>query len=399
MRRESFIIAISATVILLGGSFLNLKIVYGQVPLEEEVKKLKEKLQILEGKLNSEVTEKEEPILTLLKGVKLSGHLVTSVNYNFNEPDTDANNLRIFDQNANTFNFDLFELVVEKEALPQGVGFRVDLDYGDVAESIGSSGLGSTTDEFDLQQAYISLNAPRGIGGLNFTIGKFVTLLGYEVIESKDNFNTSRSFLFGYAIPFTHTGILANYSFNDNLDFSLGVVNGWDNVKDNNDAKTVLGRIGLSPYEDLSIGVTGIYGAEQDNDNGSQRGVVDLVATWEVSDKLTVGLNYDYGHQEDALANGDNASWWGIAGYSRYQITDKWGWAIRGEFFDDDGGTRTGASQDLWELTFTNEYKLYDNLLVRLEYRRDASSENSFTKKDKTTDSQDTISLELVYIF
>lgn len=367
--------------------------------LEEEISDLRQRLQNLEKKISSDASEEEGSVLTFLRGIKVSGHLDTSVNYNFNEPDSKANDLRIFDTDANTLNLDLFELVLEKDAPEGGVGFRLVLDYGDVAESIGSSGLGSTSDEFDLQQAYVSLNAPLGISGLSLNIGKFATLLGYEVIQSKDNFNTSRSFLFGYAIPFTHTGILASYVLNDTLDFNLGVVNGWDNVKDNNDAKTVLGRVGITPYEDLSIGITGIYGAEQDNSNGNKRGVVDVVATWEATDKLTLGLNYDYGYEEDGISEGQSAIWWGKAVYAHYQLMDKWALAARVELFDDEDGARTGTAQQLWEITMTNDYNLYDNLLLRLEYRHDESNKSSFAEKDKTVSTQDTISLEMIYTF
>ena len=40
-------------------------------------------------------------------------------------------------------------------------------------------------------------------------VGKFVTPIGAEVIESQDNWNYTRSILFGYAIPFYHVGVRA----------------------------------------------------------------------------------------------------------------------------------------------------------------------------------------------
>ncbi len=42
--------------------------------------------------------------------------------------------------------------------------------------------------------------------GLTLKGGKFVTLLGQKVIESPNNLNFSRGYLFGLAIPLTHTG-------------------------------------------------------------------------------------------------------------------------------------------------------------------------------------------------
>ena len=66
--------------------------------------------------------------------------------------------------------------------------------------------------------------------------GKFVTLLGYEVIESPNNLNFSRGYLFTLAIPLTHTGGLASYTFTDWFSMTAGVVLGWDDSKNVNDS-------------------------------------------------------------------------------------------------------------------------------------------------------------------
>ncbi len=65
--------------------------------------------------------------------------------------------------------------------------------------------------------------------GLDIYMGKFVTFLGYEVIESPANLNFSRGLLFTNAIPLTHTGIYADYKFNDTVEAKFGIVDGWNN--------------------------------------------------------------------------------------------------------------------------------------------------------------------------
>src|SRR5256714_212565 len=96
-----------------------------------------------------------------------------------------------------------------------------------------------TVSQFDLQQAFVTYIAPIG-SGLRFDVGKYVTHLGYEVIEGYDGYgdNYSRSILFGYAIPFTHTGLKASYGFSSKVAAMFEVVNGWDLVRDNNLSKS-----------------------------------------------------------------------------------------------------------------------------------------------------------------
>ena len=87
----------------------------------------------------------------------------------------------------------MFRLTLEKPVTEEApIGFRTDLSFGDDAEAIHSTGLGAGTDTFDLTQAYVATQIPFG-DGIDLQFGKFVTLLGGEVIESKDNWNFSRS--------------------------------------------------------------------------------------------------------------------------------------------------------------------------------------------------------------
>ena len=63
----------------------------------------------------------------------------------------------------------------------------------------------------DIPQLFVSYIAPIG-KGLRIDGGKFVTHMGYEVIGGYDGYNDnfSRGFIFGYGIPFTHTGLKAH---------------------------------------------------------------------------------------------------------------------------------------------------------------------------------------------
>ena len=111
---------------------------------------------------------------------------------------------------------------------PNDAGFRVDFAAGNSIPQITKT-QDETVAQFDLQQAFASYIAPIG-SGLRFDVGKYVTHLGYELIEGYDGYNDnySRWILFGYAIPFTHTGVKASYAFTSKVAGMVEVVNGWD---------------------------------------------------------------------------------------------------------------------------------------------------------------------------
>ncbi len=362
--------------------------------------------EAIEKRVEEAVAKREGGYVKALKDINVSGFVDTSYSYNFNGPDSRSNTARVFDTEANNFSVQAAEVVLEK--LPQddgGVGFRTDLFFGQDAEVITPTG--STRDQFDLQQAYVSL---RPSGNFNLPIGnwqwikfgKFVTMHGAEVIEAKDNWNFTRSLLFGYAIPFTHTGVRAGYQLFDGLTGYVGVNNGWDNVKDNNKSKSGEAALAWAANDKLSFTAAGMYGPEQTSNDHSQRGLIDLLATYKPIDKWTLMLNADYGHEDDVVSpEGKDASWSGIAGYIRYDANERLSLINRTEFMSDRKGARiiSGTEQDIWETTSTLELKPYKDLITRLEYRYDQSSDKIYTTNQKATDHQDTVGLEAVYLF
>lgn len=383
--------------------------------LRDEIAALKSRLRSLETRLDQKerqaAVSQPEPaagragIPPWVNQISLGGFVAASYVYNTQRPESRANTLRVFDTEANGFQPHAFELVVEKpvtQASP--VGFRADLDVGEDAEVVGSvtAGLGSTTDELDLQQAYVEALLPLG-NGLDVKFGKFVTLHGAEVIESKDNWNFSRSYLFGFAIPFTHTGLRMSYPWTDWLTTLFGVNQGWDVVDDNNTAKSVEWGVIVTPTPSTFASVAGMHGAEQARDNRDDRHLIDVVLGWNPTDALSLKLNYDYGHEEDATVEDlEDASWHGVAGYARYQFNDWYALALRAEYFADFDSARTAVTTGdlrLWELTLTNEFKLYKDLITRLEYRHDHAGEAVFAAGSSLDNTQDTIGLELIYPF
>ncbi len=330
------------------------------------------------------------------KALGMSIYLQGGYTYNDKASTGDVNDLRVFDKKADSFMLDLMELQFAKDPTASSLGFKVKVAAGETAKYIHSAGLTSSAgdDPFDITEAYVSYLAPIG-KGIRFDAGKFVTYHGAEVIEAIDNPNYSRSFLFNYAIPFTHTGVKASYTFTDAVSASFHVVNGWDNSTDNNSAKTLGLSIGLTPSEKVSGYINYMTGPEKTDNTRDNRSLVDLVATIKPVKPLSFILNYDYGQEDHSASSGGTAVWSGVAGIAKYDFTETYSLAIRGEYFDDRDGVRTGTAQKLTEVTVTPEIRTASGLILRPEYRHDSSDKQSFDNSTKK--SQDTIALGAMY--
>jgi hypothetical protein len=324
----------------------------------------------------------------------MSVYVQSGYTYNFQSPDSMENDLRVFDHKADSFIPDLAELQFFKDAPVGEVGYKLKISDGETAKFIHSTGL-NEGESFDLTEAYLMYNAPIG-KGLKFTLGKFATYLGAEVIEARDNPNYSRSFLFNYAIAFTHTGMIVSYPVADNVSASFYAVNGWDAASDNNKGKSFGASLSITPVAQFTSIFNVMYGPEQTDNTNNKRFIFDWVGTIKPVGNLSIILNADYGTEKMDIDGGSvDTKWSGISGIVKYDINDLASLSLRAEYFDDKNGVRTGTVQKLKEITFTPEFRVAKGLIIRPEYRYDMSDKYSFNSGAKKN--QNTIALGVMY--
>ena len=97
---------------------------------------------------------------------------------------------------------------------------------------------------------------------ITIDVGKFVSPFGAEVIESSSNDEYTRSFGFQYAVPLYHAGIRAAIPITSTLTATLYAVNGWNNVADNNNAKSFIAALTWKPNSKLTANLNYMGGAE-----------------------------------------------------------------------------------------------------------------------------------------
>jgi hypothetical protein len=332
-----------------------------------------------------------------LDGIDFSGSVDGYYSFDNNHPQSGFNQLYNFDDKTNQADLNLLKLTISHD--PDPVGFRLDLGYGRTMGIIHPAG--STDPDFFryVEQAYVSLK-PKGWKGFEADFGDFVTSAGAEVIESKDNWNYSRSLLFALAIPYYHFGLRTSMPIGSSLNVGVQVVNGWNQI--------------VNPYGGNmeTVGITGALtrkkytwsnnyyvGPQYTATNNRNRALYDTTLLLTPTDKFNAYINFDYGQQR-RLTNGLD-HWVGVAGAIHYQFTKRLALSPRFEYYDDATGFTTGTVQKLHEVTVTGEYKMLDGLLGRLEFRRDGSNMPYFDHGTipASSKSETTLSLGMIAFF
>jgi hypothetical protein len=378
--------------------------------------------------------EAQSHLLTAISQTTLSGYVDTSAIW---QPGTRSRAAgpgrpslpgRAFDGGNKTdgFNLHAVGLTLEKP-LDEGewsAGYRTDLVLGPDADyySTALNGGGFSIDELGLKQAYVALRAPVG-NGIDFKVGVFDTVVGYESFESANNPNFSRSY--GFQIgPRNHTGVLASYHFNDTISVSAGVANtygGATNVRHRSaeSEKAFLGSLTVILPDATSFlaGSTLYAGIVDGKSLGTSEDTTSYYAGATLStpvEGLAVGLAYDYRNDGRQLpvglsgglvpASADNWAW-ATAVYISYHASEKLKLNLRGDYTRGTSGTffvnRAAAGEtenELGALTLTLDYLLWANVLSRLEVRCDHSlnDEQPFNGDEENAL---TVAANLVYKF
>jgi hypothetical protein len=255
--------------------------------------------------------------------------------------------------------------------------------------------------------------------GWDFKVGKFVSILGYEVIERPANMNVTYGLLW-QQFPLYYTGVLSSYKFDEYLDGKLGVVNGSNtdnNTSGNNngDGCAVLAALNVTaPGGNANWSNNFQYSSNSENDtsistsanttsvpgnNGTGGAYTFIYNSWGnwspkfAKDKLLLAFDSVLGTANGGKYGNTNTTWYGAAAYAKYQFNDWFSLASRGEYL---GGNNyfkytdtlptTAAGPSFWEYTITAGFNVIDNLLIRAEYRLDWGN-NVVTNPDLTNSS------------
>lgn len=345
--------------------------------------------------------------------ISLSGYAQTSYVGNLNSPHVAGvkvnNTGRQFDVDSNGFAFNTFLLQVSK---PVGdsdhYGFVVRLRTGQDANNLpGGSNL-------TVQEGYLTYAATSKLSVIG---GKFVTLEGFEVVDSVSNPNFSEGLLFTYMEPITTTGVKANYVFSDMVNATVGVVNGWDTAPDNNDGKTLIWQVATTPTKTTTWSFEGTYGKEAADPSHNQRLSLDTVGG------ITMG-KLSLNAQANWLQDSNSANTAGAAGsahamggglWASFATTAKDTESARfevvrdqnlaGRFLNLAGASPvfvpTGNSnQTVKEFTITHKHMLSGTMGVRAEFRHDWSNQAYFVRNNGgAVRNQNTISADWFLTF
>jgi hypothetical protein len=290
----------------------------------------------------------------------------------------DRTAMRVFDTGGNSFELSYAKVGLWLDADP--VGFRFDIGFGQTIDVLSVDTTIPVIRQFE--QLYVSGKLPIH-RGITVDFGRFLTCVGNETVDSRQSWTHSRSLLFGFAQPATHTGFRVTAPLSDAFTVTAGAVQGWDIIVDNNPGKTFFLSTAVTLNDSHSFSVSAMTGPEQATGN-TWRTLIDGVYTAKLPANFELGANLDAGFE-------GVASWYGAA-ISGHFTAGKFDFAARVEAFNDPQNTRfkltapslAGGALAL-EGTVSARVTINQFLQARAEYRHDQFIGASSVPQDTVT--------------
>jgi len=215
-------------------------------------------------------------------GIGVSGIIDGYLLKSFNNPASGKTQLRNFDIDSNSFGLNMARMSFERA--PEPLGFRFDMGFGKAFDIFQSSEPTTRIDTRYLMQGYVSAK-PTGWKGFQMDFGKFYTSAGAEVTETHLNWNYSRALLYANG-PYYHFGVRTTMPLHKNFTAGFQILNGWNNVVDNNSGKT-FGFTGALTAGKVTWANNYYVGPEKTNTNRGFRNFWDTVLLVNANDKTS----------------------------------------------------------------------------------------------------------------
>ena len=214
--------------------------------------------------------------------------------------------------------------------------------YGQLTTAVSDEG----ETESEIDNLLISTSIP-GASAVSFTLGKLDLPIGFERDDEPLQFLASPSYNFELARPVKLVGVMGAWSATPQVRLAGFLFNGWDDEGETNHGKTVGARAGFLPLPGLSLGLSGLYGAEGEAGDTHNRFLLDADYAWQPSWHWIFAGEANWGGDREIQDDGSDATWSGAMLTLLHQFTSHVGVVARAEVFKDADGARTGVPQTL----------------------------------------------------
>jgi hypothetical protein len=270
------------------------------------------------------------------------------------------------------------------------LGFNIRFFAGaDAATGQPKGGIGSTITNprfsQDFRDLYLSAHLPiLTEGGMDVKLGRMNSIIGYNGYLAPYRPFYSSDYQFFYSQDGAFTGLLTNLHLTERLDLWNGITLGANTffVTRSADSYCYIGQVNYWLTDERRTRLTASVHAGPDAIFAAPGRAGDFVTMLELrlqqnwSERFTQIVQSNMGWDRNTPTG--TGSWYGVYTLGLFHLTPSFDLNIRGEWFDDVQGTRTGFATNYCEVTLGLNWHPTDFLEIRPEIRGDFAGVPAF---------------------
>ena len=270
---------------------------------------------------------------------------------------------------------------LEMKIQTEKIRSRIALQAGDSVERNAALEPGK---EKYIQEAYLGTK----LGEKTWVdAGIFLGNIGAESWISKDNWTYTRSLNSDY-VPYYSAGIRLEHQIDQKQSFQLQVINGWQNVSENNSAKAVGMQYKKSLLDTLTFTYNNFLGDEKVVGKNSRFRVYhNFILQWEASNSWQYLYVFDVGHQSQQQNDGVD-SLFVTSFIARKVFNPIQSMAYRVEYYNDRHKTNVAVQStkgfQVSGASVNFDQKILEKALWRTELRGFYSEDKIYPKHEET---------------
>ena len=186
--------------------------------------------------------------------------------------------------------------------------------------------------------------------------GVFTSLIGYDSLYAKDNFNYTRPWGAEFT-PYLMMGLNASYPFNDKLTGAVFVINGYWHLANANSAPSTGGQLVYKASPHVTVKETVLWGSHQANTSLKYWRLLSDTIVERKGDRFTFAFEYIYSSERVVDPGNPRALMMSSQLPIHWTINKRWSATVRPEVFWDRNGRWTLVRETVKAVTTTLEYR------------------------------------------
>ena len=234
-------------------------------------------------------------------------------------------------------------------------------------------------------------------------IGILPSHIGFETAIGKDNWTLTRS-LVAENSPYFESGARLGYTTgNGKLQLSVLALNGWQRITraEGNSLMSWGAQVYYKLSNNIILNYSNFFGTDKPDSARLWRYYHDVYGIFQLSPVVGLTAGFDVGMEQQNVNSHQYNYWYTPVGILRITPADKWAFALRGEYFNDQHGVIIASAGGFktFGASFNIDYYPVKNALLRLEYRYLNSANPVFIKDGLPRDNNTAISFSTSIAF